>query len=115
MNIHHPLWGGRCTDIDREAEDLLIVTDEFKMGLLTEEGKFTWERVGSSSVIDLTFVSETLTERLVRSGRVDDIEHQSDHYPIRTMFSGVSRSDLTYRQIPSLCLCLCLSLTAPIY
>ncbi|KAJ5598905.1 reverse transcriptase [Penicillium lagena] len=85
MNVHHPLWGGPGADIDREAEDLLTVMDEFKMDLLTEEGKPTWERAGSSSVIDLTFVSETLTERLVQSGRADDIEHQSDHYPIRTV------------------------------
>ena len=85
MNVHHPLWGGPGTDIDREAEDLLTVMDEFKIDLLTEEGKFTWERAGASSVIDLTFASETLIERLVRSGRADDIEHQSDHYPIRTV------------------------------
>lgn len=64
MNVHHPLWGGPITDIDQEAEDLLIFLDDSKWDLLTEKGKLTWERGGSSSVIDLTFVSEMLVERL---------------------------------------------------
>ncbi|KAJ5820631.1 reverse transcriptase [Penicillium riverlandense] len=46
MNIHHPLWESPGTDIDQEAEDLLIVLDESKIDLLTEEGKLTWERGG---------------------------------------------------------------------
>lgn len=37
-----------------------------------------------SSVIGLTFVSLSLHSRLVRCEGADDLEHASDHFPIRT-------------------------------
>jgi hypothetical protein len=36
-------------------------------------------------VIDLTFITSNLVNRLFNCERVDDIEHASDHFPIRTV------------------------------
>ncbi|KAJ5110838.1 zinc knuckle domain protein [Penicillium argentinense] len=84
MNAHHPAWGGPGTKIDDEAEQLLQITDDQELELITEEGKATWTRNDQSSVIDLTFISPSLSGRIIRCGRADDIEHSSDHFPIRT-------------------------------
>lgn len=46
--------------------------------------KATWTRNDQSSVIDLTFISSSLSGRMILCGRADDIEHSSDHFPIRT-------------------------------
>ena len=85
MNVHHSAWGGPGTTIDGEAEDLLLITDEFKLDLLTEEGKITWQRANQSSVLDLTFMSESLTHCLIQQERADNLDHQSDHFPVRTV------------------------------
>lgn len=36
-------------------------------------------------MIDLTFISSSLADRLVSCERADDIEHSSDHFPIKTV------------------------------
>jgi hypothetical protein len=83
FNAHHPVWGGPGVTAEPESEEFLLLADQFKLDLLTG-GKPTWERGGMETVIDLTWVSEELTSRLINHGRADDIEHQSDHFPIRT-------------------------------
>lgn len=35
-------------------------------------------------MIDLTFISSSLSSRLIRCERADDVEHSSDHFPVRT-------------------------------
>lgn len=85
MNAHHPVWGGVGTRVDDEAEQLLEITDEHDLDLITEEGKATWTRNDQSSVIELTFVSSSLSSRLIRCERADDVEHSSDHFPVRTV------------------------------
>ncbi|KAJ5809036.1 reverse transcriptase [Penicillium pulvis] len=84
FNAHHPVWGGPGAPAEAESEDFLLLADQHKLDLLTEAARPTWERGGAESVIDLTWISEELTGRLVNHGRADDIEHQSDHYPVRT-------------------------------
>ena len=69
MNAHHPVWGGVGTRVDDEAEQLLEITDEHDLDLITEEGKATWTRNDQSSVIELTFVSSSLSSRLIRCER----------------------------------------------
>ncbi|KAJ5100114.1 reverse transcriptase [Penicillium argentinense] len=83
-NAHNPAWGGPETKIDDKAEQLLQITDEQELELITEERKATWTRNDQSSVIDLTFISPSLSGRIIRCGRADDIEHSSDRFPIRT-------------------------------
>jgi hypothetical protein len=85
MNAHHPLWGGLGSKTDKEAEQLLEIATECGLELTTEKGKPTWSRNYQSSVIDLTFISSSLAGRLIRCERADDIEHSSDHFPIRTV------------------------------
>lgn len=41
MNAHHPAWGGVGTKTDREAEQLLGITNEWSLEMTTEEGKPT--------------------------------------------------------------------------
>lgn len=81
-----PCGGGPGTPAEVESEDFLLLADQYKLDLLTEAGRPTWERGVAETVIDLTWVSEELTGRLINHGRADDIEHQSDHFPIRTTF-----------------------------
>ncbi|KAG0158576.1 hypothetical protein PDIDSM_6091 [Penicillium digitatum] len=58
MNLHHPTWSG------------------------IETGSPTWRRNEQASVLDLTFVSNTLAERVVECQVGTD--HGSDHYPVVT-------------------------------
>lgn len=85
MNAHHLAWGGAGTKIDDEAEQLLEIIDKHDLELITEEGKATWTRNDQESVIDLTLISSTLTSRLIRCERADDVEYSSDHFPARTV------------------------------
>ncbi|KAJ6016472.1 zinc knuckle domain protein [Penicillium herquei] len=85
FNLHHPAT-------DPEAEDLLLISDESCLALITEEGRATWQRGERSSVIDLTFISDSLVDRLIYNER--GIEHQSDHYPIITEID-ISTSQFT--------------------
>lgn len=59
--------------------------DQFDVELTIEEGVTTWECGESQSTIDLTFISTTLANRLVVCERADDVQHDSDHFPIRTL------------------------------
>ncbi|KAI3184976.1 hypothetical protein DTO027I6_9891 [Penicillium roqueforti] len=73
------------TKADKEAEQLLRNTNEWGLELTTEKDKPTWSRNDQSSVIDLTFITSSLISRLIQCERADDIEHSSDHFPIRTV------------------------------
>ena len=79
------MWGGPGTRTDSEAEQLIEIATEWGLELTTEEGKPTLSRNNQWSVIDLTFISLSLTGRLIQCERADDIEHSSDHFPIRTV------------------------------
>jgi hypothetical protein len=84
MNVHHPAWGGPGTKIDTEATELLEIVDRHEIELATEEGLITWERGQSKSTIDLTCLSASLFNRLILIERADTVQHDSDHWPIRT-------------------------------
>jgi hypothetical protein len=85
FNLHHPCWGGPGVQEDAEAEDLLEIMDSYDMENVTEEGVATWERNDQRSTIDLTFISYGLLGRLVNCARKENIDHDSDHWPIRTI------------------------------
>ncbi|RAO68551.1 uncharacterized protein BHQ10_004563 [Talaromyces amestolkiae] len=84
MNIHHPAWGGPGTRTDSKGTELLKIADYHDLELATEEGTVTWERGQSKSTINLTFLSMSLFNRLILIERADTIQHDSDHWPIRT-------------------------------
>ncbi|KAJ5121346.1 uncharacterized protein N7515_009307 [Penicillium bovifimosum] len=90
MNAHHPRWGGPGTRADREAEQLLEIVNGWGLELTTQPGTPTWSRNDQSSVIDLTFITANLLDRLISCERADDIEHASDHFPIRTALDIVT-------------------------
>ena len=54
------------------------------MQLVTQQGLTTWERGESKTTVDLTFISQRLYPALVSCNRSDDLDTNSDHYPIRT-------------------------------
>ena len=84
MNVHHPAWGGPGTRIDDASTELLEIIDHHEIELATEDGLVTWQRGQSMSTIDLVFLSANLFNRMVLYERADDIQHDSDHWPIRT-------------------------------
>ena len=67
--------GGPGAPAEAESEDFLLLADQPKLDLLTEAGRPPWERAGAETVVDLTWISEGLTRRLVNHVRADDIEH----------------------------------------
>lgn len=93
MNTHHSAWGGSGTAMEAEAEELLEVMDDGGLELATEEGTVTWERSHQRSVIDLTFISSSLINRMVCWERADDIQHDSDHWPIRICLDVTTKSN----------------------
>jgi endonuclease/exonuclease/phosphatase family metal-dependent hydrolase len=54
------------------------------MEVITEKDVPTWQRNEQTSVIDLTYVSHSLTNHSIRCGGGDNSQHSSDHFPIRT-------------------------------
>ncbi|KAJ5313174.1 uncharacterized protein N7443_000058 [Penicillium atrosanguineum] len=79
--------GGIRIIANNKAEQLLEITDERGLELITETGRATWSQNDQSSVINLTFISLSLFNQLVNYERADDIEHSSDHFPIRTVLN----------------------------
>jgi hypothetical protein len=65
------------------------MADEYNLVMTTEEDMVTWECKDQHLTIDLTYVSGHLFQRLVYTERADDIQHNSDHWAIRTV-QGVS-------------------------
>ncbi|KGO73006.1 reverse transcriptase [Penicillium italicum] len=90
MDAHHPRWGGTGTRADQEADQLLEIANEWGLELTTQQGRHTWSRNDYSLVIDLTFVTSNLVYRLFNCERAHDIEHASDHFPIRTVLEIVT-------------------------
>ncbi|KUM55431.1 hypothetical protein ACN42_g11847 [Penicillium freii] len=82
MNLHHLMWGGEGTRTDTAAEQLLDILAKHDIGMTTERGTATWRRNEQASVIDLTFVSNSLIERVIECRIGTD--HGSDHYPVVT-------------------------------
>jgi hypothetical protein len=64
FNAHHPRWGGIGTRNDPQAEHLWEKVETYQLHMLTEQGRPTWERNGAKSVIDLTFGTKGVYEKL---------------------------------------------------
>jgi endonuclease/exonuclease/phosphatase family metal-dependent hydrolase len=88
FNLHHPYWGGfRVQRPDPEAEEIIELVDEHQLGLLYEPGTITYKARDTETTIDLSLATETLQERLVRCRPRDDMNHDSDHIPVETVFN----------------------------
>lgn len=97
FNAHHESWRGDGTQPcdregnriqpkeDAEGKELAELMEEMRMELITEIGIKTWERAEQRSVLDLTFMSLSLCERLIRCQTIHNrLDHQSDHFPVKT-------------------------------
>jgi hypothetical protein len=82
FNCHHPVWGGRATATEPQAEHLLTETRRRGLEIATPEGIPTWRRNQMHSVIDLTFTSPGITARTLRCRPRDDWAVAQDHIPI---------------------------------
>jgi hypothetical protein len=69
------------------ADDLLQITYEAGLQLLTPPGTETWEARGAVSTIDLVFATEGLARQLVSCKQDAKLESGSDHHPITTEFT----------------------------
>ena len=82
MNIHHPRWGGRHIATEPQAEHLLNAVEVEGLHLLTPPGEPTWKRGEQESVIDLTFASQGVLDRLEFCGTEERWAISRDHIPI---------------------------------
>jgi hypothetical protein len=82
FNAHHPQWGGVGTACEQHADHLLVETRRRDLTLLTPPGEPTWVRGNSSTVIDLTFISNSLANRVRYCGARPDWLLIEDHIPI---------------------------------
>ena len=85
FNLHHPLWGGDSVTSSHEmAYTLIQHTITAGLSLTLPAGTKTREASGSSSTLDLVFMSQWLEERLWHCSVDKTIDTGSDHWPIRT-------------------------------
>jgi exonuclease III len=85
FNLHHPLWNGlRRTTQHNAAQTLIEIARNASLSLATVRGTTTWRERGIESTIDLSFLSQSLEERLIRCTPREDMAQSSDHLPIET-------------------------------
>lgn len=100
FNLHHPLWEGPERNRRHElANTLLEVTQEKRLQLVTNTGEPTWRARGTFSTLDLTFLSPTAMNDLIRHGTRHDLEQGSDHIPIETIIrNGPQRGEVVIKK-----------------
>lgn len=83
FNLHHPLWNGPSRPTCHAAADILLdIARTHSLELTTPEGTVTWKARGTHSTIDLTFVTSTLENRVLRCDTREDLAQLSDHFPV---------------------------------
>lgn len=87
LNIHHPSWGGTEVTADTRAESLLQIMDTYNLQQNVPTGTITYEGFdGSCSSIDLSFTTPNLSNKILTCERMDELYHDSTHWPIETTF-----------------------------
>jgi endonuclease/exonuclease/phosphatase family metal-dependent hydrolase len=84
FNAHHHKWGGHQVEAEEKAEHLRRATIREGMSLKTPRGIPTWRRGLQSSVIDLTFTSNDISDLVVQCSPMDEWIMEEDHTPILT-------------------------------
>ncbi|KAI0993800.1 hypothetical protein K3495_g14384 [Podosphaera aphanis] len=87
FNCHHPFWGGIAAPRDTRAQKLLNFTNAEGLHLATATGIPTFQRRGAGgrlqeTIIDLTFASEDLINRIESCLTRKDWSIRQDHIPI---------------------------------
>ena len=65
FNVHYLFWGGSQIISEAQSEHFHIITVANDLSLLTSCELLTWKRDSQQSIIDLTFVSETISELIL--------------------------------------------------
>ncbi len=81
FNIHHPEWQPGCQRKE-SGDHLLRKTREKGLSLLTEPGVTTWSRGTQETVIDLTFATPDIAQRILTCRPRKDWTERDDHTPI---------------------------------
>jgi endonuclease/exonuclease/phosphatase family metal-dependent hydrolase len=80
------MWGGPdVRHIDPESENLIAIIEDFDLSSTLRPGAITYEGGASRSTIDFCLVTAGLVDRVIRSQVDRDLNHDSDHLPIRTV------------------------------
>lgn len=87
FNLHHPSWGGADLQADQEADELILLTEEFIMKQVLPRVIITWQRADSQSIIDLIFMTPLLRESLIQCQTSKSLDCHSDHEPIWTLIN----------------------------
>jgi Reverse transcriptase (RNA-dependent DNA polymerase)/Endonuclease-reverse transcriptase len=83
FNTHHPAWGDIGIACEAAAEHLRNKTKKQDLKLTTPADETTWRRGRQATVIDLTFMTTTLQERLLFCGPEERWAMLQDHISIR--------------------------------
>ena len=79
--------GGGHINADADAYELTVIMEEHRLKRILPKGTITWRKGISESTIDLIFVPPLLRDSLIDTSLItDDVDHHSDHYPIRISF-----------------------------
>lgn len=84
FNLHHPIWSAKRqrSGEGQSAQELITLTEDFQLQLLTVPGTPTHRWKGGESTIDLTFASEDLAPQIIHCKIDRSLDHDSDHLPI---------------------------------
>lgn len=86
FNIHHSTWGGIHIRPDKRSDELLHIIDQFSLIQHLPQGTTTYiSPHGSESTLDLLFTTFGLKERIFFCNVREDLDHDSDYFPIETI------------------------------
>jgi hypothetical protein len=95
FNLHHSFWSGPTRSTQHAAADeLLDIVEKHDLTLTLSKGSITWENSRAASIIDLTFMTSHLVDRLEHCMTRPDLSQSSDHIPIFTRILCGIESDL---------------------
>jgi hypothetical protein len=64
------------------------MVDEYNLVMTIKEGMVTWKHKDQYLIINLIYISSNLFHRLIYTKRADDIQHDLDHWPVRTVLGA---------------------------
>ena len=84
FNLHHEAWGGprALKALIKKSEELLIVSQKWKMEQIVAVGTATYRESNRKSSINLIFATPLLSKSLISCDLAGDFDHNSDHQPI---------------------------------
>ena len=87
FNLYHPLWSDSLDYRTHDSAEMLIQTiDQHGLTLALPRGTITRERgENMPSTLDLVFISNSWIDNLLKCRVAEELDHDSDHYPIETV------------------------------